>query len=175
MRNRGELGGWLALLALAGALGACTDRETPAEAVPDGPAATADSASATMTPASPASAPAAPADPFDQLLRLLDTDRDGRISAGEHRRGARDMFLRMDANSDGEVTVAEMDAVRRGLDDAEGASRERLSEVDANGDGVLDEAEHLAATRVVFDGSDANADGYLVRDEPVRSQRPGRP
>lgn len=175
MRNRGRRGGWIASLALAGALGACADREAPAPPQEEPDAAAAPGTAAPATTGAPASAPAAPPDPFDQLLRLLDTDRDGRISASEHRRGASDMFRRMDTDRDGDVTVAEMDAVRRGLDDAEGASRQRLREVDADADGVLSEAEHMAATRLVFDASDANADGYLQRDEPVRSQRPGKP
>ena len=114
-------------------------------------------------------------DAFDQLLRLLDTDHDGRVSAEEHARGARDMFRRMDRDGNGEVTVEEMDAVRGGLDDAQGPSRQRLGEVDLDGNGTLGAEEHLAATRVAFDASDADHDGMLERDETVRRQpAPGR-
>jgi Ca2+-binding EF-hand superfamily protein len=171
--TRGKVGGRWLWLACAGALCACTERPAPKPA-PDGPQVAAAQAAGPQRPsATGAGAPAATPDAFDQLLRLLDTDRDGRISADEHRRGARDMFRRMDRDGDGKVTVEEMDAVRRGLDDAEGASRDRLREVDRDGDGVLGEEEHLAATRVVFDASDANGDGHLERSEPVRAQRPG--
>lgn len=174
MRASGRQLGWMGL-AVAIVLGGCAEQaaDTAGQA-PGGAAASTATAPGSATAGAPVSTPPVP-DAFDQLLRMLDTDRDGRISAAEHRRGASDMFRRMDTDRDGEVTVAEMDAVRRGLDDAEGASRERLREVDADGDGVLAEAEHLASTRVVFDASDANDDGYLQREEPVRSQRPGKP
>jgi hypothetical protein len=163
------------VLAGAFALAGCAEQAADDAEQPSGDAARVAAPKPGSAPAQGVAPPPAAPDAFDQLLRMLDTDRDGRIAASEHRRGASDMFRRMDTDRDGKVTVVEMDAVRRGLDDAEGASRERLREVDADGDGVLSEAEHLAATRVVFDASDANGDGYLQRDEPVRSQRPGKP
>lgn len=162
---------WGALwLVLAIGLAACTehgDDESPVAQEPGAETA----ANAARTPGASdghQSETAARPDPFDQLLSMLDTDRDGRVSVDEHARGARDMFRRMDRDGDGTVTVEEMDAVRSGLDDAEGESRERLREVDLDGNGSLSAEEHLAATRIVFDASDTDKNGMLERDEAVR-------
>jgi hypothetical protein len=41
---------------------------------------------------------------------MMDTNGDGKISRAEHAAGAKQMFAQCDANRDGIVTAAEMDA-----------------------------------------------------------------
>ena len=169
MRVRWQQNGVALWLVLAIGLAACTEGgdESPVSQEPDAETAANAARTPGATDGNQAEAAVRP-DPFDQLLRMLDTDRDGRISMDEHARGARDMFRRMDRDGDGTVTVEEMDAVRSGLDDAEGESRQRLREVDLDGNGSLSAEEHLDATRIVFDASDTDKDGMLERDEAVR-------
>lgn len=50
-----------------------------------------------------------------EKIAVIDTDRDGIITAEEHAAGARAMFERMDGNHDGKVTAAEMDAAHSAM------------------------------------------------------------
>jgi hypothetical protein len=100
----------------------------------------------------------------------MDADGDGRISAAEHAAGAKKMFHAMDQNRDMRVTEAEMSAAQKAISGVQGihrrvSSADKLKAVDANGDGVLSEAEHDAATRVMFSKMDTNRDGFLTKDE----------
>ena len=46
-------------------------------------------------------------------FKALDTDGDDKLSPDEHAAGAKRMFAAMDADKDGTVTVAEMDAAHK--------------------------------------------------------------
>lgn len=52
---------------------------------------------------------------YDTRVQMMDTNKDGVVSASEHAAGARRMFEWLDADRDGRVTAAEMNAVRMGV------------------------------------------------------------
>ena len=82
------------------------------------------------------------------------------------------IFEELDANSDGEITREEMNAVRQ----------ERFSQIDANSDGVLslEEIEAHGQERVkkhaerMIERRDANGDGVLSMDEMQSDKRADR-
>ena len=109
---------------------------------------------------------------FDQL----DTDKDGRLSAGERpqrmhgkRGGGRggDRLQALDTDKDGRISRTEANAGNAGF-------AARFTEMDANKDGYLDRSDReLRMTReraAFFGGADANKDGRLSRDEFVVEQ-----
>ena len=49
----------------------------------------------------------------DDKMQMMDTNKDGMISAAEHSAGVKQMFTKMDVDGDGKVTAAEMDASHR--------------------------------------------------------------
>src|SRR5205823_6654994 len=87
----------------------------------------------------------------------------------EHAAGAKKMFAQMDANHDGVVTAAEMDAAakKRGMKPQrdEMSSAEKIAMIDTNGDGKLTAAEHAAGSEQMFARMDKNGDGFLSREE----------
>jgi Ca2+-binding EF-hand superfamily protein len=148
-----------ALLTLA----ACSQEPAPAEGVP--PDVDADDPQALSTPALDATTPAQ-RDAWEALLRRLDRNGDGVVARSEHGIGAAVMFARMDRDGDSAVTVEEMANEREALLDTPPTdTAERLAQVDTNKDGSLDSREHDAATRLVFDQYDRDADTRLVREE----------
>jgi Ca2+-binding EF-hand superfamily protein len=102
---------------------------------------------------------------------VIDTNGDGAISRDEIIALRRMAFARLDADGDGGLTPAEVEAAR-----AEAAERqERLAArdpftLDANGDGVLSEAEFAEATPG-FDRADRDGDGVLSPAEIDRVVR----
>jgi Ca2+-binding EF-hand superfamily protein len=50
-------------------------------------------------------------------MQMMDKDGDGKVSAAEHADGVKTMFTKMDANKDGQVTAAEMDAMHDSMKD----------------------------------------------------------
>lgn len=50
-----------------------------------------------------------------EKIAVIDSDHDGIVTAEEHAAGTRAMFERMDANRDGKVTAAEMDAAHQAM------------------------------------------------------------
>ena len=101
-----------------------------------------------------------------------------------------DRFDKMDANGDGIVTAAEMDARQDALIDAADANgdggvtaeefrayrkakrdeRRAKNNPDTNGDGVIDRAEFLAKAEQRFDRLDKDNNGVISEDER-RSKR----
>jgi Ca2+-binding EF-hand superfamily protein len=103
-------------------------------------------------------------------MQMMDTNKDGMISAEEHSAGARQMFQKMDGNADGNVTAAEMDAMHAQMKpgDTSGpkmSSAEKIKTIDANNDGAITAAEHEAGSRAMFDKMDTNRDGSLSAEE----------
>ena len=105
-------------------------------------------------------------------LRAIDTDADGLISLAEAQAGAPDLaahFNELDANQDGMLSIDEIAAhqpmgnVRFTRDlDAD------FTAADVDGDGKLSRAEAAAKMPLVndfFGEMDADADGYVTRDE----------
>jgi Ca2+-binding EF-hand superfamily protein len=106
----------------------------------------------------------------NQQFAMMDTNKDGRISAAEHAAGARSMFEKMDSNKDGKVTAAEMTAAHkavtgRAAKKSEMSAADKIKSVDSNGDGILSAEEHATGSMLTFAQMDADSDGYLSKEE----------
>lgn len=115
----------------------------------------------------PTAAQAADAD-----IRRMDMDRDGKISATEHTNGAKRMFGKVDADGNGLVTSAEMNAaqpVPPGSAPREATgSEDMIKSVDTNKDGSLSPDENAAGSRTMFQKMDLDHDGFLTAAEVQR-------
>ena len=106
----------------------------------------------------------------DGMFKMMDTNKDGRISAAEHDAHARMMFTTADANKDGAVTAEEMRTamrmhmgMRRGERDGD-----HMRMADTDRDGRISRAEFMAAhdgDASKFAMHDANNDGFISTDE----------
>lgn len=135
------------------------------------------------------SAPALASGPAAKF-NMMDTNKDGKVSAAEHVAAATKMFGEMDANGDGNVTAQEMDArhdMKMGakaeaktMNDADAAmghgamhhemsSAEKIAKMDTNGDGMLSAAEHDAGAKKMFSEMDKDKNGSLSRQEMAAS------
>ena len=104
----------------------------------------------------------------DDKMQMMDTNKDGMISAAEHTAGAKAKFGKMDADGDGRVTTAEMDAAHAGAGGGAApkmSSAEKLKTIDTDGDGAITAAEHEQGSRGMFTKMDANGDGNLSAEE----------
>jgi Ca2+-binding EF-hand superfamily protein len=106
----------------------------------------------------------------EDKMQMMDTNKDGMISATEHAAGARQMFQKMDANGDGKVTAEEMDAAHKqvsssGTDGKGMSAADKIKTIDTDNDGVITAAEHEAGSRTMFTRMDTNGDGSLTSAE----------
>jgi hypothetical protein len=105
-------------------------------------------------------------DPVSIMIKAVDTNRDGIVSATEHVAGAKAKFDAMDVDHNGQVTTVEMDAYRKKMgstDDTSSATR--IKAMDINNDGMVSAEEYAANSQKAFDAMDANHDGMLSEDE----------
>ena len=111
--------------------------------------------------------------PRAMLLRY-DANHDGSVTRAEMDAGLKADFARADTNRDGRLDEDEVRAVnkQRWSDDASTAS----PLVDWNHDGTVDFEEFAATERSLFDQMDANGDGILTPDElnPRLRNAPGK-
>ena len=102
-------------------------------------------------------------------FKALDTDGDDKLSPDEHAAGAKRMFAAMDADKDGTVTVAEMDAAHKNVTGEGPEHRPVIRGKDQggrqNGDGLLSAEEHAAGSKRMFHTMDIDNDGFLSRAE----------
>ena len=122
--------------------------------------------------------------PVHTEMKMMDTNGDGRLTREEHATGARRMFEAMDADRNGRVTAAEMDAAHERITGGKPQpnalpAAQKIRVVDADGDGVLSADEHAAGSRRMFDAMDADHDGLLSFPELAEGHRrlqhpPGR-
>ena len=114
----------------------------------------------------------------DHEMKMMDANKDGKISATEHTEGAKQMFQAMDGNQDSRVTPVEMDAAHKpmkaadashGHEDAKGtaemSSADKIKVIDKDGDGVLTAKEHEQGAQEMFGKMDADQDGFLTSAE----------
>jgi Ca2+-binding EF-hand superfamily protein len=111
-------------------------------------------------------------DPIEAEMRLMDTNKDGKVTASEHAGGAQEMFKAMDANQDNRVSAAEMDATQKPWKSQDAAhhkgamsSAEKIKAIDTNGDGVLSAQEHATGSKKMFMQMDGDKDGNLTSAE----------
>ncbi len=97
----------------------------------------------------------------DPILRALDTDQDGTISAAEIA-AAPKTLLTLDKNGDGQLTMNELNPPP-----ATPASRaqQMLDEWDTNKDGKLAKSECPDRLQPQFESIDKDGDGFLSKDE----------
>lgn len=136
----------------------------------------------------------------DDHMKMMDTDGDGKISSAEHTAGAATMFAHMDANRDGRVIAAEMDAAHRMKKDSKDdtartedghdkenaadksadqaghkggrmSSSAKIAAIDADGDGQLSAEEHALGSQRMFSKMDTNKDGHLTAQEMREGHR----
>lgn len=98
-----------------------------------------------------------------ERLKAADTNADGLISRSEAADLPRlaERFDAIDANKDGQVSFEELRAAR-GKHRGHGGHFKR---VDSDNDGKVSKAEALAAAEAMFTRADANADGFVTREE----------
>ena len=94
---------------------------------------------------------------------------DGQISAAEHAAGADKRFQTMDADKDGRITAAEIDA-SHGAESAAWAkhrmsSVDKIRKLDSDNDGALTRAEYAAGSQKMFSKLDVDGDGNLTAAE----------
>lgn len=102
----------------------------------------------------------------EKMIERRDTNGDGMVSFEEFQMPPRaeERFTRADADGDGEVTRAELEAT---LSERSGGALERFEQVDANDDDVVTEAERKQA---MFENIDTNGDGQLDAEELLQAQ-----
>jgi Ca2+-binding EF-hand superfamily protein len=102
-------------------------------------------------------------------IRMMDMDRDGKLSATEHANGSKRMFGKMDVNGDGTVTAAEMDAAQSAMPPDPNAramsSQDKIKAIDTNKDGSLSAEEHAIGAKTMFEKMDKDKDGFLTAVE----------
>lgn len=106
----------------------------------------------------------------EKEFAMMDTDKDGKVSAAEYAAGAKAMFEKMDANKDGKVTAEEMTASHQAVTGHKAkkgdmTSAEKIKVVDSDGDGVLTAEEHAKASADMFAKMDTDKDGFLSKKE----------
>jgi len=113
------------------------------------------------------------------LIQMLDTDKDGRVSREESSKAAveraNQRFDQLDANKDGYITQEEVDAARKKVRGEMGKrGAEAWKAADKDGDGAISRSEAEAGMPMLFrrfDQLDANKDGKITRDEMPQGKR----
>lgn len=116
-----------------------------------------------LTAAAPANAQ--PSDPYTLMLSA-DADDDGKVSRQELIDSRGDMFLKLDRNGDGVLSDADRRKSRPRLASIETVRIDQLKkDFDADGDGKVTRDEFVNGPTPLFDKADANADGFVTKDE----------
>ncbi|MES2152293.1 MAG: EF-hand domain-containing protein [Pseudomonadota bacterium] len=103
-------------------------------------------------------------------FKKMDTNKDGRVSSEEYAQHARQMFATLDADKDGKLTAAEMDAAYqrvtgKPVGSAALPAAEKIKAVDSDADGSLNVEEYVASSHAMFAKIDSNHDSFLSKEE----------
>ncbi len=101
---------------------------------------------------------------MNPVLRALDTNRDGAISAAEIAAAA-SALRTLDANHDGMLSEDETAYIYEGRSGSADEMAGMLMSFDRNGDGKLSREEVPERMQGLFDRGDKNHDGVLTADE----------
>jgi Ca2+-binding EF-hand superfamily protein len=99
----------------------------------------------------------------ERAFNFLDSNKDGKLTLDEIKPKAEKRVLRLDADSDGAVTAAEVDAYL-----AKGIERRKtrlMSRLDGDKDGKITEAEISGFIEALFNGVDSDHDGTVTLAE----------
>ena len=111
--------------------------------------------------------------PFD--FATLDADKDGKVTKAEVEAFRAAKVKAMDANADGKISADELSAARiaAATDRIKARSAEMVKALDSDGDGMLSAAEMAArpGPERLFDRIDANGDGAVTQDEVDAAQK----
>lgn len=114
-----------------------------------------------------ATPPKPPHGGFD--FATLDADKDGKVTKAEVEAFRAAKVKEIDANADGKISADELAAPRiaASTDRIKARSAEMVKKMDTDGDGLLSAAEMAArpGPEMLFDRIDANADGAVTQDE----------
>ena len=100
-----------------------------------------------------------------ERLKAADTDANGLISLEEAQAFLKKVFVEIDANGDGNVSLVELQAAHQAR--AGGTRGQGWTRWDADHDGKLSQAEVANAPRLAaqFTAIDTNSDGFLTAEE----------
>ena len=103
------------------------------------------------------------------MFKAMDTNGDSKVSRAEHAAYALKMFTDADANHDGLLSVAEMNAAHAKMTGKpakdEMSVPDKFKAMDTNGDGQISQAEHAASADAMFIKMDADGDGVVSLSE----------
>src|SRR5690349_551173 len=109
---------------------------------------------------------AKPREPFHPPVEMIlkyDANKDGSVTLAELDAGLRAEFSAADTNHDGVLEIDEMRAVNASRLHDEGTAASPL--IDWNEDGHVDFREFSGSARAIFDELDTDGDGVLTPDE----------
>ena len=120
------------------------------------------------------STPPPPVDPLNRAALLrYDANKDGVLTRAELDAGLAPEFAAADSNHDGKLDTAEITAVNEARWKSDGSRTSPLQ--DWNLDGIIDEREFGTEMRSLFDLIDLNHDGVISKEEfsPPQQERSG--
>jgi Ca2+-binding EF-hand superfamily protein len=105
----------------------------------------------------------------EDMFKRMDADGNGQVTAVEHAQFAENKFKQSDTNYDGQVSAAECNAAeaayhkKNKVDEKATAAHIRL--VDTDGNGQISTSENATFARNAFAKADKNGDQLLSEDE----------
>ena len=98
-----------------------------------------------------------------KVIKKIDTNGNGEISAEEFSDFRMKRFKAADENHDGSLARSEFD--QRNLHQSSGRAAKRFDRMDANGDGSISLEEFQVRDGKIFSRIDSNRDGYISKEE----------